>query len=191
MSTSAPAPSPTPPPAPSLRAAIDGGLGPVHDPWTKITTLTWGADRSFLWAVRQEVLNSTPTARPKLEERLLKALAQAGHPAAHLAICDLLALIGSAASVPALSALLRRADSTEVARFALEAIPGPESAAALRDALPHLAGRAKAGLIGSLAARGDTASRALLLPLREAAAEPPIVRDAAARAAEHLGRLSS
>lgn len=191
MSTSAPSPSPAPAPAPTLRAVIDRGTGPVHDPWTLIAGLTWGSDRSFLTSVRQEVLNSAPTARPKLETRLLAVLAEAGAPAARLAVCELLALIGSAASVPALSTLLRREETSESARFALEAIPGPESVAALREALPHLSGRAKAGLIGSLAARADTASRALLVPLRDAPAEPPIVRDAAARAVEQLSRVTS
>jgi hypothetical protein len=98
----------------------------------------------------------------------------------------MLALVGGAKSVPALTPLLRDPKSTESARYALEAIPGPEASAALRDALGALTGREKAGLIGGIAGRGDTAARSALAALKDNATEPAIVREAAGRALERL-----
>ena len=44
--------------------------------------------------------------------------------------------IGSTAAVPALEQLLDRAETAEMARYALERIPAPQAVAALREALP-------------------------------------------------------
>jgi hypothetical protein len=101
----------------------------------------------------------------------------------------MLALVGSAQSVPALARLLRDPTATESARYALEAIPGPAADVALREGLPALSAEAKAGLIGSIAARRDPAARPVLVALAAAATEPAIVRDAANRALAHLPPL--
>ena len=74
------------------------------------------------------------------------------------------------------------------ARYALERISGPEADAAFRDALPSLTDTLKAGLIGSIGVRGDSAAKSALAALKDAAAEPAIVRDAATRA---LARLAT
>ena len=68
---------------------------------------------------------------------------------------QMLALIGTARSVPTLATLLRQPKTAESARYALEAISGPEADAALRAALADLTGDAKLGLLGSLAARQE------------------------------------
>ncbi len=67
-------------------------------------------------------------------------------------------LIGTASSVPALAALLPEAENSHMARFALERIPAPEAAQAMREALPKLPAPLKVGVIGSLGVRRDTAS---------------------------------
>jgi hypothetical protein len=98
----------------------------------------------------------------------------------------MLAMVGSAKSVPALAPLLRDPKSTESARYALQPIPGPEASAALRDALSALTGPAKAGLIGSIAMRRDAAAQPALTAIKDNSAEPAIVREAATRALEKL-----
>ncbi len=77
-------------------------------------------------------------------------------------VCRKLMMIGTAASVPALAALLPEKDLSHMARYALERIPAPEAAQALRDALPKLSGPLKVGVIGSLgrAARRGQRARA-------------------------------
>ena len=64
-----------------------------------------------------------------------------------------------------LAALLAEKDHSHMARYALERIGAAEAAAALRDALPKLAGALKVGVIGSLGARRDAASVPLLAGL--------------------------
>jgi hypothetical protein len=98
----------------------------------------------------------------------------------------MLARVGSAKCVPALAALVRDPQTADAARTALEVIPGPEASAALRDALASLPGPAKAGLIGSIAARRDATARPALTALKDNPAEPPVVRGTAARALKNL-----
>ena len=45
-----------------------------------------------------------------------------------------------------------------MARYALERIPAPQAAQAMRHALPKVSGAMKAGVIGSLGVRRDAAS---------------------------------
>jgi hypothetical protein len=161
--------------------------GRTPDPWEECARLKFGGDRSHATAVRTRVIAAPPDARPRVEDRLLKSLEVRGRTDAGLAfLCEMLALVGTAKCVAALAGLVRDPATAESARFALEAIPGPEASAALREALPRLSGPAKAGLIGSLAIRGDIAARAALLSLKDAAGEPPVVREAATRALAHL-----
>ena len=69
--------------------------------------------------------------------------------------CQQLRLIGTVKSVPALAALLNQPSIAQAARYALEGMPFPESAAALRDALASSSGPIKSGLIDSLGWRRD------------------------------------
>lgn len=190
---SRPAPSAAPArpaPAKSDRAAADrkSNAGATPDPWEACAKIDYGSDRSLAWSVREQVIAVPPDGRAKAEDRLLKALALPGVTDAGRAfVCQMLALIGSARSVPALAPLVRDARTADAARYALEAIPGPEASAALRDALAALSGPVKAGLIGSLAARRDQAAKPALAALKADAAEPALVREAAARALDTLG----
>jgi hypothetical protein len=157
------------------------------DPWNLCATLDYGGDCSYASAVEQLVVHTAPTAWPKLEEQLLATLALPGCTQAGRAfLCRMLALVGSGKCVPALAALVRDPKSADAARTALEVVPGPEASAALRDALAPLLGNAKAGVIGSLAARRDAAARPALTALRDKTAEPAVVRGTAARALKNL-----
>ncbi len=143
------------------------GIAMTPDPWDLCPALEYGGDRSFAWSVQQEITRTSPPGWPKLEARLLAALAKpACTEAATAFFCEMLALVGSAKSVPALAALLRRPKTAEAARYALEAIPGREADAALRAALGELTGAAKAGLQGSIAARQNAPTAAVPAPAR-------------------------
>lgn len=157
------------------------------DPWKLCATLEYGGDRSFASSVEQIVVQTLPKEWPKLEQQLLATLALPECTAAGRAfLCRMLAKVGSATCVPALAALVRDPRTADAARTALEVIPGPEASAALRDALAALPAPAKAGLIGSIAARRDPAARPALTALKEQSAEPAIVRGTAARALRNL-----
>ncbi len=79
--------------------------------------------------------------------------------------CRGLRIKGTAASVPALAALLPDEKLSNLARFALESMPCPEAGQALRDALGKTDGLPKAGVVISIGARADKEALPLLEPL--------------------------
>jgi hypothetical protein len=125
-----------------------------------LETLDWGKDPNPLRPIDDAIVVShgDAAARKALALRLTAVLGTAAPRAAKDYACRKLRVIGSAESVPALAALLPDKDLSHMARYALEAIPAPEAAAVLRDALPKLKGAEQIGVIGSLGARRDEAS---------------------------------
>ena len=95
--------------------------------------------------------------------------------------CQQLALVGDASAVPALASLLAHPQLSARARTALEAIPSPAAAEALRGSLATLQGELLAGVVDSLAV------------LRDVAAVPALIRlaqDAASGALAALGHIA-
>jgi HEAT repeat protein len=93
--------------------------------------------------------------------------------------CRKLKLVGTAKSVPAIAALLTDKEVGHSARSALETMPFPEAAAALRDAVPRAAGLTKAGIIDSIGDRRDREAVPVLAPL-VGDADPQVASSAAA-----------
>jgi HEAT repeat protein len=120
----------------------------------------WGTDLKLLAPIDQAVISTRKDAegRKELEGQLCAVLASDASRDAKDYVCRKLMLIGTAAAVPALAALLADKDLSHMARFALERIPGAEAGQALRDALPKLAAAQKVGAISSLGARRDEKS---------------------------------
>jgi HEAT repeat protein len=127
----------------------------------------WGTDLAVLNPIEDAVIAShgKPEAAKELENRLVASLQGELSRDAREYVCRKLAAIGTAASVPALSALLLKSDSSHMARFALERITAPEAAQALREALSQASGGVKIGVIGSLGGRRDSAAVAALAKL--------------------------
>ncbi len=145
----------------------------------------WGADHKVFNPIDRAVLATQDDAegRKALETRLAAVLGGGASRAAKDYVCRALRTIGTAASVPALAALLSDAEVSHLARYALERILVPEAGAALREALPKVDGARKAGVIGSLGARRDAASVASLVGLLNDVA----LTDAAAAALGNIG----
>ena len=100
--------------------------------------------------------------------------------------CKHLAVKGSAAAVGDLAKLLGNEHLASWARIPLEAIPGPEASAALRQAAGSLSGRLLVGVINSIGMRRDKDATDLLAArLGDADAE------VAAAAAAALGRIGT
>jgi HEAT repeat protein len=123
--------------------------------------------------------------RAALERRLAAMLTPAYSSLARSFVCRQLALIGTPASVPALAPLVLDEELSVHARNALERMPGPESAKALRDALGQAKGRTRIGVINSVAARRDAASTPVLIKIL---GEDP---ESAAAAAKALGEIGT
>jgi HEAT repeat protein len=91
------------------------------------------------------------------------AILKADSPAAQKALaCKRLAIDGSSSAVPELAKLLGDPQLSSWARIALEAIPGPEADAALRDAAEKLDGLLLVGMLNSLGVRRDAQAVELL-----------------------------
>ena len=118
-------------------------------------------------------------------QRALIAVLTSDAPPAEKAItCKRLAIHGTREAVPALAPLLSDPQLASWARIALEAIPDPAAADALREAMSELQGRLLIGAINSIGVRRDAkAVPALAEKLRDR--DPDVV----AAAADALGRI--
>ena len=125
-----------------------------------LKTYDWGTDRKTLNPIDDAVIatRGDAAARKALEKRLAAVLGSGASRSAKDYVCRTLKTMGTAESVPALAALLPDKDLSHMARYALERIPAPEAAAAMRSMLPGLNGTLKAGVAGSLGGRRDEAA---------------------------------
>jgi HEAT repeat protein len=118
------------------------------------------------------------------EAKLIAVLKSDAPPQDKAITCKQLAVYGSKAAVPALAPLLADKELSSWARIALEAIPGPESDNALRQAMGKVQGRLLIGVINSIAVRRDAkAVDSLVAKLKDGDA------DVASAAAAALGRI--
>lgn len=156
-------------------------------PFAALAAFDWGHDAAPLKAIDDAVIAShgDATARADVEKRLTAILGAGTSRAAKEYACRKLSMIGTAASVPAIAALLGDAENSHMARFALERIAAPEAVTALRAALGSVSGPLKVGMMSSLASRGDTASVPSIAALLKA--DPPT----AVAAAKALGTIQS
>jgi HEAT repeat protein len=152
----------------------------------KVAAYEVGDSREALYALSEHVAAASPLRAGEMERALVKALESKATLAGKDQICRHLSEIGSAASVPALSKLLGSADTADMARYALERIPGAGVDRALRVALPKSSGKAQIGIVNTIGRRGD------------AGAVPELVRlvtgrdaDVGAAAAAALGQIAT
>jgi hypothetical protein len=146
-----------------------------------------GTDSTVLIPIERAVMevHGNETARAALEKRLVAYLGSSYSSVTRSFVCRQLVLIGSAASVPAVTPLVLDEELSVHARNVLEHIPGPESEKALRDALGQAKGRTRIGVINSVAARRDAASTPVLIKIL---GEDPESAAAAARPWERSAR---
>lgn len=93
--------------------------------------------------------------RKTMEAAFIKFLGSNATRAGKDQACRHLRLIGSTASVPALTKLLASEDTADMARYALERIPGAAVDQALRSMLAKSFGKVKIGIINTLGRRRD------------------------------------
>jgi HEAT repeat protein len=160
-------------------------LATLDAPFAALKAYDWGADAAPFKTIDDAVIAAHGDAdlRVELEKRFAVLLGAGTSRAAKEYVCRKLMMIGTAASVPALAALLADKDNSHMARFALERISGPEAIEAIRKALGSVPVDLKIGMISSLAARGDAACVPMLAGLLAGDAK------IAAAAAEALGTI--
>jgi HEAT repeat protein len=104
-----------------------------------------------------------PAGRKDCETKLLAFLQTNPAPGGLMAACRSLSLIGSAASLPVLEAMLLKPETTDPARYALERIQGDDVDRALLAALDKTQGDMKRGIVSTLGNR----AAALAVPAME------------------------
>jgi HEAT repeat protein len=156
-----------------------------------LKTFDWGSDLAALNPIEDAAIaaHEKPEVGKDLESRLVAALQRELSLDAQEYVCRKLAMVGTAAAIPRLTALLIKKEISHMARFALERIPAPEASQALLDALPKVSGPVKVGVISSLGARRDSAAVAALGGLLKDS-DPAIAR-AAALALGAIGNAES
>ncbi len=121
-----------------------------------------------------------------VEKRFLEFLRSDATLAGKDQVCRQLSLIGGAASAPVLASMLSSPDTVEMARYALERIPAPEAAAALRGALESAPAKARPGIANTLGVKRD--AEAVPALSRAASSTDAVLAEAAMSA---LGRIAT
>ena len=121
---------------------------------------TWGDDRNALKPIDDAIVAShgDATKRKEIEEALIGVLSGDASRNGKDYVCRKLKVIGTDASVPALASMLGNKDHSHMARYALQSIPTEAASKALVDSLGSVSGALKAGVLGSLGARGDNSA---------------------------------
>ncbi len=127
-----------------------------------------------------------PATRKECEAKLLTFLRSHPAPGGVIAACRSLRLIGSAASVPVLEAMLLNPETTDPARYALEKIPGDEADRALMSALGKARDDIRRGIVSTLGDRECAAAVPALRRLAEGS-DP----ETALGAVEALGKIGT
>ena len=102
--------------------------------------------------------NDSAEALRRLENRFLQLFADDLSLAARQYICEKLRIIGSEASVPVLTSMLGVPATAEMARYALEGMPGTAIDEALLGQIRSSSGRAQIGMINTLGLRHAVAA---------------------------------
>lgn len=124
------------------------------DPYTDLSSLESGKDGAARAAIEKQIREGGPAAYAQVEAKLLAALARPNAtPACRKFVCDTLRIIGSEACIKPIIALLGDEKEADLARLALESLPGNAADEALIHAVQTSAGRTRIGLIQTLGAR--------------------------------------
>lgn len=137
----------------------------ADDAWQALPKYEYGQDMAPLLKIDRVVSESmrTPATRATCAKRLAGVLTMSGATmAARQYACLQLRTVGTSAEVPVLAKLLAEPATSQMARYALECIAGPESRAALRNGLTTTTGSALIGVVNSVAARRDSMSVPIL-----------------------------
>jgi len=124
--------------------------------WEKLKTYEFGDSRQPLTEISDEIRKAygKPEELKKLEASLLDVVKSDAKYAGKQYACRELSIIGTEQSAPVLAPMLTNQEYSDMARYALERIPGEAVDKALLAALSKAEGKAKVGIVNSLGERG-------------------------------------
>jgi len=127
---------------------------------SEITVYEFGQSREPLSQMSDLIRSAfdSPDDLRQIQQSMLKALNSDATFAGKQFICQQLSLIGTEEAIPTLLPMLKNAKTSDMARYALERIPGAAVDSALREALSETSGKVKVGIINTLGERRDLGS---------------------------------
>jgi type 1 glutamine amidotransferase/HEAT repeat protein len=148
-------------PVPTKPKASVKGSG-MEQQLAKIKTYDFGDSRLALTEFSDEIRKAygKPEELKKYEAALIDVLTSDAKYAGKQYACRELSIIGTDQSVPVLAGMLTDQEYSDMARYALERIPGEAVNKALVAALTKAEGKAKIGIVNSLGERGCVAATA-------------------------------
>jgi len=128
---------------------------PVDQALKATVTYEFGQSREPLTVVADMVREAlaAPDQRQAVAAKLAALLGSDATYCCKQFVCRQLAIAAGPENVPAIAPLLADPVTADMARYALEPIPGPEASKALIDALPSASNAVKTGIINSLGQR--------------------------------------
>jgi len=152
----------------------------------KIKKYDYGQSRAALTEVSNKIRDAqgSQAELSKIEKNLVEVLESDATDAAKQFACRKLSIIGTTQSVPVLSKMLTNAKQSDMARYALERMPGEAVNEALRGALSKTTGKTQVGIINTLGMRGDKKAVGAISKLVDSS--DALVADAAAAALGHI-----
>jgi HEAT repeat protein len=122
-----------------------------------VKTYDWGQSRAALTELSEMIKKAHGNKEElgKIEKALLGVLDSDAKQAGKQYVCRELSIIGTEQSVPTLAKMLAADETSDMARYALERIPGSAVDEALRGALRGSKGNVRIGIINSLGQRRD------------------------------------
>jgi len=126
----------------------------------KVSTYDYGEDEEILSQLRDYVRahRHSPESIRQCEEQLAEFLDSDATLAAKMAVCRHLREIGTSVSVPVLEKMLLNQETSDIARYALEKIPGTSVDRALIQGIDRSEGQVRIGIISSLGQRENSES---------------------------------
>jgi type 1 glutamine amidotransferase len=144
-------------PKPIVSSGKGTEMAALQDLLEKVKTYDWGQSRLALTELSDIIkkAHSSSSELRKIEKSLLGVLTSDSTRAGKQFVCRELSIIGTGQSVSVLSNMLTDEETSDMARYALERIPGTAVNEALRGALRKAKGKPKIGIINSLGQRRD------------------------------------
>ena len=174
-------------PKPIVSSGKGSEMAELQELLGKVKTYDWGQSRLVLTEVSEAVkkAHGNKAELAKVEKALLGVLDSDTTRAGKQFVCRELSIIGTEQSVPVLAKMLADDETSDMARYALERIPGSAVDEALRGSLREARGNARIGIINSLGQRRD---KGAVRNLSRLLGRPN--QDAAIAAAAALGRIA-
>jgi len=147
-------------PKPIVSSGKGSEMAELQELLQKVKTYDWGQSRLALTEVSEAVkkAHGNKDELAKVEKALLGVLDSDATRAGKQFVCRELSIIGTEQSVPTLAKMLVDEETSDMARYALERIPGSAVDEALRGSLRKARGNVRIGIINSLGQRRDKAA---------------------------------